>query len=353
MPLGADDFDELVTSTLQKVDKGKLYDLVTTKHPTLDWLRSKQKSTSGRQIVKNLELAEDTSTQWTDESGTFSTAVSGEILGAAVYDWAVPLVSSVRIRWMRLKKNQGKTQVLNLLTTHLNSMMKAHRKELVLAIHARADLDAVNGDGTNPVIPGQFLSLDQLAGNATYDADPKGDSSNDNAFTVGGINAAVQAHWQATRREIPVDDADITDIRKAFRMVNNDLYVANGADHEVNKVVAGRDIFEEFEDSFYTVASVQQNPDNSSGQTHFARIRHGNLEIRLDPDCPPKRAYFIDNDKIDIEALEGTFMEREATQVVTGTLDKVTPVASVLATTTPNRKCIGVLLRPDSAGGDA
>lgn len=355
MALGADGFDELVTSTLQKIDKGVLFDQVTTKHPTLDWLRSQEKSATGRELVVNLELAEDASTQWTDDSGTFSTAVSDEILGSAVYEWSDPLVSSIRLRYKRLKKNQGRQQVLNLLQTHINSMIKAHRKAIVQAAHARADLDSANSDGTQPIIDGQFHSLDQLFGDADYDADPKGDSSNDNAFDVGGIDSSSQDHWQATRLEHTSDDgdADFIDIRKAFRKVSNELFVATDSGHSVDKVIAGQDVFEELEDSFYDVAEVRQDPDKSKGQTHFPTIRHGKLEIRLDPDAPPKRAYFLDNDAVDLYALAGTFMEREPTQFVPGNLDRVTPVATILSNTTNQRRALGLLLRPDSDGGDA
>lgn len=347
MALGADGFDELVTSTLQKIDKGVLYDQVTTKHPTLDWVRSKEKTATGRELVVNLELAEDSSTQWTDDSGTFSTAVSEEILGAAVYQWTDPLVSSIRLRYKQLKKNQGRQQVLNLLQKHINSMIKAHRKAIVQAIHARADLAAPNGDGTQALVDGQFLSLDQLFSDATYDAAPGAQP----AFTVGGIDASVQDSWQATRKEL--NSTDNPDVRKAFRTVENDLFVANGAAHEVNKVIAGRTIFEQMQDSFYNVAEVRQDPDDSKGQTHFPTIRHGSLEIRLDPDTPPRRAYFLDNKAVELFALAGTFMEREPTQFVPGTLDRVTPVATILTSTTNERRALGVLLRPTTAGGDA
>lgn len=357
MALGADGFDELVTSTLEKIDKGALYDQVTTKHPTLDWVRSKEKTATGRTIVENLELAEDASTQWTDDSGSFSTAVSDDILGAAEFNWADPLVSSVRLRYKVLKKNQGKQQILKLLQTHINSMIKAHKKTLVQSIHARADIDSENSDGTQPVagLPAgsqkQYLSLDQLTGTADYDADPKGDGSNDNAFNVGGIDAAAQDHWQATRLER--DSTTYTDVRKTFRTMENELYVGTGAAHEVNKVIAGRTIFEQLQDSFYDVAEVRQNPDDSKGQTHFPTIMHGSLEIRLDPDCPPRRAYFLDNSAINLYALAGTFMEREQSQFIPGTLDRVTPVATILSTTVNQRRSLGVLLRPSASGGDA
>lgn len=347
MALGAAGFDELVTSTLQKIDKGVLFDQVTTKHPSLDWVRSQEKTATGRELVVNLELEEDSSTQWTDDSGTFSTAVSEDILGAAVYQWSSPLVSSIRIRYKRLKQNQGKTQVLNLLQTHIKSMIKAHRKALVKALHARADLagPGLDSDGTAPVVAGQFHSLDELVSDEAYDTAE--------SVTVGGIDSSVQDHWQATRLEIPQDDATITEVRKAFRRVSNTLFTSTDGGHEVNKVIAGFDIFEEMEDSFYNVAEVRQNPDDTKGQTHFPTLMHGNLEIRLDPDCPPRRAYFLDNDAIDLYALAGTFMEREPTQFVPGNLDRVTPVATILANTTNSRRNLGLLLRPTTAGGDA
>lgn len=351
MALGATGFDELVTSTLQKIDKGKLFDQVTRKHPSLDWVRAQEKSATGRELVVNLELEEDASTQWTDDSGTFSTAVSDEILGAAVYQWSDPLVSSIRLRYKRLKKNQGRQQVLNLLKVHINSMIKAHRKAIVKALHARADIAAVNGDGTAPLVSGQFLSLDQLFSNATYDAAPGAQP----AFTVGGIDAAVQTHWQALRFNSPstVGQAGYFDVRKAFRRVSNELFVRTGGDHGIDKVIAGQSIFEEFEDSFYNVAETRQNPDSSGGQTHYTEIKHGKLTIRLDPDCPPRRAYFLDNSAVDLYALAGTFMEREPTQNIPGNLDRVTPVATILSNGTNQRRNLGVLLRPVNAGGDA
>lgn len=341
MALGADGFDELVTSTLEKIDKSTLYDNVTTRHPTLDWLRSEQRSATGRQLVVNLELAEDTSTQWTDDSGTFSTDVSGEIAGAGVFEWSDPLVSSVRLRWKRVKMNSGPEQIIDLVNAHIRSMEKAHKKTLVEAVHALVD----DSDGASEIDSGQFNSLDQIVSDAEYDADPHGDDSNDDAFDVGQIDASDQDAWQAHRLELP-KDGDF-DIRQAFRHVENEVYVGTDANNEADKVVAGREIFEEFVDSF---DGKVRYTEFGEGQAKFTEVKHGNLAVRLDPDCPSKRAYFLDNDSLVLRALAGTFMERQASQVLEGKLDRVTPIASVLALGTNERRANAVLLRPDTSG---
>jgi hypothetical protein len=353
MALGAAEFDELVTSTLQRIKRGELIDQVMLRHPTLEWIRSKEKTATGTELIVNLVLAEDSSTSWTDDSGTFQTSVSDDLLGAAKFQWSDPLVSAVRLRFKRLKKNSGKTQVLNLLNVHMKKMMDGHREELVKSMHARQDLSVVTTDEDtevvmHPVKSGQFPSLDMLISNAAYDTAQ--------SFTVGGIDATTQPHWQSLRFESPSTSGQTGyfDVRKAFRRVFNKLHVANDEGHGIQKIIAGFDIFEEFEDSFYNVAETRQDPSTSgSGQTHYAEIRHGNFQVRLDPDCPPKRAYFVDNDSINLYALAGTFMEREPSQFIPGTLDRVTPVASILATETNQRRANGLLLRPATAGGEA
>lgn len=343
MALGADEFSEIVVATLEKIQP-ELYDQVTTRHPTLDMLRSKQNSATGRKLVINLELAEDTSTEWSDASGSFSTAVSGDILGAAVYDWADPLVSHVRLRWKEIKKNSGEQQIVDLVQAHINRMMKDHKKKLVNALHALVD----NSSGTSDVAAGQFLSLDQIVSDSDYDADPHGDATNNDAFDVGGIDASVETDWQASRIELPLDGTK--SIRQAFRHVSNEVYVKTDGDNQVDKAICGRKIFEEFEDSF---DDKVRYTDFEGGQTRFPTIRHGELEVTLDPDCPERRAYFLDTDALVMKSLAGAFMERQETQMIEGTLDKVTPAASVLATGTNERRASALLLRPTTTGAFA
>lgn len=355
MALGADTFTELVTSTLEKIDESELYDNVHKRRPSLDFLKAEVSSATGRALVVNLELAENTSTSWSDDSGTFSTAVSSDIMGSAKFPWSSPLVSSVRLKWKQVKMNQGAEQIVDLVKSHIRSMEKAHAKTLVQALHARADLGEIEGlvDGT-PDEQDQFYSLDQLVSDKDYDADPAGDAS-EPEFNVGGIDATSQTLWQANRIELP-RDGDYS-IRKAFRHCKNQAYINTDGDNRPDKVLAGELIFEEFEDSFDDKVVYDSFED---GQTAFTQIEHGDLVIRLDPDCPPKRAYLLDKATLVHKSLAGTFMEQQETRNAPAdateqeaNLDKVTPVASVLGNGVNERRANTVLLRPDTAGGDA
>lgn len=340
MVLGAAAFTELVTSTLEAIDKDTLYDNVFTRHPLLDLLNAEVKSETGRALVVNLELAEDTSTQWTDDSGTFATAVSGEIIGAATYQWSSPLVSSVRVKWKTLKMNSGKQQIINLLKTHISNMQKAHAKTIVTALHYRYNA----GLPDSGVIDG----LDGIVSNAAYDADPMGAGGAEGPIVIGGINSATQPLWVATRREAPIDGT--LDIRQSFRRTANDIYENTSGNNAPDHVVCGRDVFEEFEDSF---DDKIRYIEFGEGQSQFTAVKFGDLEVRLDPDCPSRRAYLLDKSSWVMRSLAGTFMETQESQTIQGTLDRVTPVASVLAVGVNERRANGVLLRPTTAGGDA
>ena len=325
--LGAAAYTELVATTLEKIE-ADLVDQIFTRHPTLDMLKQYAKSYTGRSMVLNLEAAEDDNTVVTDSSGTFSTGVSPDIIGAAEYVWSAPYVSKVRIRWKDLQMNTGKEAIVDRLTAHIENVKKSHAKRIVEGIHKAA------GD----VGAGEFNSLDQLVG--TY-AD---------TATIGGITAANAGHyWNATRLTIPVEDEPGgQSIRKAFRTVRNELLVQTSNDAQVTHIIAGRKVFEEYEDSFDDkVRYLVQTGD--SGQGQFRIIMDGDIEVRLDPDCPEDRAYFLDVNSWRFGYLNGNFMKVQPAQTIEGTLDFVTPVASVLGVGVNSRRNNALLIRTGGA----
>lgn len=325
--LGAAAYTELVATTLEKIE-ADLVDQIFTRHPTLDMLKQYAKSYTGRSMVLNLEAAEDDNTVVTDSSGTFSTGVSPDIIGAAEYVWSAPYVSKVRIRWKDLQMNTGKEAIVDRLTAHIENVKKSHAKRIVEGIHKAA------GD----VGAGEFNSLDQLVG--TY-AD---------TATIGGITATGAGHyWNATRLTIPVEDEPGgQSIRKAFRTVRNELLVQTSNDAQVTHIIAGRKVFEEYEDSFDDkVRYLVQTGD--SGQGQFRIIMDGDIEVRLDPDCPEDRAYFLDVNSWRFGYLNGNFMKVQPAQTIEGTLDFVTPVASVLGVGVNSRRNNALLIRTGGA----
>ena len=321
--LGAAAYTELVASTLEKIES-QLVDQIFTRHPTLDMFKQYVKSYTGRSMVLNVEAAEDDNTVVTDASGTFATTKSPDIIGAAEYNWSSPYVSKVRIDWYTLQKNTGKEAIVNLLEAHLENVKKSHAKRIVTGLHkAAASVGA-----------GEFNSLDQVVGTSADTA------------TVGGITAANSTHyWNSTRLTIPVSgEVGGQDIRKAFRTMRNELMVNTSNDAKVTHIIAGRKVFEEYEDSFddkvrYTLIS------GTEGQGQFRVIMDGDIEVRLDPDCPEDRAYFLDVSSWRFGTLNGNFMKVQPAQTITGTLDFITPIASVLSVGVNQRRNQGLLIR--------
>jgi hypothetical protein len=321
--LGASAYTELVASTLEKIEP-QLVDQIFKRHPTLDMLKQYAKSYTGRSMVLNLEAAEDDNTVVSDASGTFATTVSPDIIGSAEYTWSAPYVSKIRVQWADLQKNTGKEAIVDRLTAHIENVKKSHAKRIVQGIHKAAAA----------VGAGEFNSLDQLIGNDAVNP------------TVGGITASGGNHyWNSPRLSIPVSgESGGQTIRKAFRTMRNELLVLTGNDAQVTHIIAGRKVFEEYEDSFddkvrYLVTT------GDSGQGQFRIIMDGDIEVRLDPDCPEDRAYFLDVNSWRFGFLNGNFMKVQPAQTITGTLDFVTPVASVLSVGVNSRRSNGLLIR--------
>jgi hypothetical protein len=319
--LGAARFSELIATTLEKIEP-TLVDQIFTKHPALDIFKQNVKSYAGRSLVLNIETREGEGTVVTDNSGTFNLDRSPEIVGAAEYFWSQPYVTKVRIDWKTLQKNSGKEAIVDLVTAYIENAKKGHAKRLVEGLHKAGSAVTAN----------EFNSLDLLVGNS--DVNP----------TVGAITAVDANHfWNSTRLTIPVEsEPGGMTIRKAFRTMRNELLVKTGNDAEVTHIIAGRKIFEEFEDSF---DDKIRYVDFEKGQTRFRGIYDGDIEVRLDPDCPEDRAYFIDVHTFRFGTLNGNFMKAQPSQVITGTLDTVTPLASVLSVGVNSRRCNGLLVR--------
>jgi hypothetical protein len=319
--LGASEYTELVASTLEKIE-ADLVDQIFTRHPTLDMFRQYAKSYTGRNMVLNVEAAEDDNTVVTDRSGSFALDKSPDIIGAAVYEWSRPYVSKVRVEWQTLQQNTGREAIVDLLEAHIENVKKSHAKRLVAGIHKAG----------SEVTANEFNSLDLVVGNS--DINP----------TVGGITAADADHyWNSTRLTIPVKTEDGgQDIRKAFRTLRNELLVRTGNDADVTHIIAGRKVFEEFEDSF---DDKIRYVDFEKGQTRFRGIYDGDIEVRLDPDCPEDRAYFLDVNSWRFGFLNGNFMKVQPAQNIVGTLDFITPIASVLSVGVNQRRNQGLLVR--------
>ena len=404
MALGANDFNELLSATVQKIEK-QLVDNVLTAHPTLDFLKSNVKSATGPAVVFPIVAADDSSTTFTDASGTFNTGVSGDILGVAKYEWASPLVSKVRVEFKQLEMNSGPEAVVSLAKAHLDSAVKGHGKKIANVLHTAGSAGA-----------GAFNTLDEIISNsdklsttaartvggirggiATYSTTAfQRNGSNEAAAVIGAHDiivgdtivvtstanpsfntavagatviavsatevfygntgastalladttgvvscAAIKSYWKSTEKTIPSTGGSSQDIITAFRTISDDVYVASG--ERPNAIIAGRAVFAEYENSFDN--KVTYNAPLGAADSRFRELAFDGIPVRLDPDAPTNTAYFINTDYLVARYLGGNFMKAMPAQQIQGTLDTVTPLATVLCFGTNNRRAHGKLVR--------
>jgi hypothetical protein len=397
MALGQNDFNELLSATVQKIEK-QLVDNVLTAHPTLDFLKANVKSATGPSVIFPIIAADDTSTVFTDASGSFSTTKSSDILGVAKYEWAEPLVSKVRVEFKQLEMNNGPEAVVSLAKAHLDAAVKGHGKKIATVLHtagsagaaafntldevisssdklttstartvggirggistnaitnvARSATTATVTIGANDFIVGDSVvvaGLTNTALNGTYTLTAVTATTVDYTTVTSGtitsvadtgtmVAAIIKDYWKSTEKTILVASQDI---RTAFRTISDDVYVASG--ERPNAIIAGRNVFSEYENSFDS--KIQYQGVSGTGETRFREIDFDGIPVRLDPDCPTNSAYFINTDYLVARYLASNFMKAMPAQQIVGTLDTVTPLASVICFGTNNRRAQGKLNR--------
>jgi len=397
MALGQNDFNELLSATVQKIEK-QLVDNVLTAHPTLDFLKANVKSATGPNVIFPIIAADDTSTVFTDASGSFSTSKSSDILGVAKYEWAEPLVSKVRVEFKQLEMNNGPEAVVSLAKAHLDAAVKGHGKKIATVLHtagsagagafntldeiisntdklttstartvggirggvstktvtnvARSTTTATVTVGANDFIVGDSVvvaGLTNTALNGTYTLTAVGATTIEYTTATSGtitsvadtgtvVAAVIKDYWASTEKTIL---AAAQDIRTAFRTISDDVYVASG--ERPNAIIAGRNVFSEYENSFDS--KIQYQGVSGTGESRFREIDFDGIPVRLDPDAPTNTAYFINTDYLVARYLASNFMKAMPAQQIVGTLDTVTPLASVICFGTNNRRAMGKLNR--------
>jgi len=325
--LGDSFFIQTFTTTLQRYEK-QLVDNVLLEHPTLELFKSVAKSVTGRGLVVPIRAAKLGSTDYaTNDSGGHSVAVSNEIMGSAVYEWATEIVTPFRVTHRDVLMNAGPEQIVSLVEEYVKGASADHQDFIVEELHKHRGLYAAN----------RVMSLDMLVGNAASDNDIAV------ATNIGGIDSSAKAYWNATRIYEPKTGADIV---AAMRKVTNEVYRASRK--RPTDVIAGFDCYEELE-AFLQSKGQYTNPQGTAN-TRFTEIKFGDLTVRLDPDCQPDRMYFLNRASLRFAYCAGEFMKTYPAQPIQGTLDTVVPIASTLLFGVAERRANGLLVRKATEG---
>ena len=328
--LGDAFFIQTFTTTLQRYEK-QLVDNVLLEHPTLELFKSVAKSITGRGLVVPIRTTQLGSTGYADASGTMSTAVSTEIMGSAVYNWATEIVTPFRLTHRDILQNSGPEQIVSLVEEYVKGAAADHQDFIVEELHKHRTSYVADG----------VMSLDMLVGGVDNNGHLS-DGDIPGGVDVGGIDALAKAYWRATRLYIPKGGSN-PDIVAAMRAVTNAVYRASRK--RPTDVIAGFDCYEELE-AFLQSKGQYTNPQGTAN-TRFTEIKFGDLTVRLDPDCQPDRMYFLNRASLRFAYCAGEFMKTYPAQPIQGTLDTVVPIASTLLFGVAERRANGLLVRQE------
>lgn len=331
--LGDDFFVQTFTATLQKYEK-VLVDNVLLEHPTLELFKKNAKSITGRGLVIPVRAADLNATAFDTASGSggFSSSVSADIMGSAVYGWAKGIITPFRVKHREILQNSGPEQIINLVEEYVKAAAADHGDFITSKLHT---LSAVWDSDS-------FNSLDNLTGNLSSDTYYEGVNADFASNPVGGIDPsdAGKSYWQAGFRG--ESSAAAQDIAEALRNATNEIYRASRK--RPTHIIVGFDIYEELE-AYLAEKGTLQVLGGNTVETRFNEIKFGGTVVRLDPDCQDDRAYLLNQDSLRFAYCAGEFMKAFPAQVVPGTLDTVVPLASTLTVGVSERRANGLLIR--------
>jgi len=401
MALGNAAFTQLFATTLQKYEK-VLADNVLLTHPTLELFKQESKSQTGRGLVIPLRAANLGATAYDTATGSggYSTSVSADTIGAAVYDWSNTVLTPFRVKHSDILQNTGPEQVVNLVEEYVKGATADHQDFIVAELWATSsstgDILALNelvaatdktsttaartvggirggvstksvtdyeragttatltigandyivGDtvvvtGVIPAVAGTFTLTAVTATTVSYTTATS--ATVGTTSTTGSIKAdAIKDFWRSTVKTIAKSGGGSKDILAAFRETVNAIYAASRK--RPTHIIAGFDVYEEFEAYLqdkgrYDFANVNK------AETRFREISFDGIVVRLDPDAPVDVAYFIHAPALRFAYLAGEFMKTYPADRIQGTLDEVVPIASTLSIGTSERRAHGKLIR--------
>jgi len=402
MALGNAAFTQLFATTLQKYEK-VLADNVLLTHPTLELFKQESKSQTGRGLVIPLRAANLGATAYDSATGSggYSTAVSADTIGAAVYDWSKTVITPYRVKHSDILQNTGPEQVVSLVEEYVKGATADHQDFIVAELwsatasatgdilslreliagtdkvsttvartiggirggvsteavtnYERAGTTATLTIGANDYIVGDSVVVTgviaALAGTFTLTAVTATTISYTTATsatvgttaTTGSVVCdAIKDFWKSTDKTIAKSGGGSKDILAAFREVVNAIY--NVSRKRPTHIIAGFDVYEEFE-AYLQDKGRFDFANVNKAETRFRTIMFDGIEVRLDPDCPVDQAYFIHAPALRFAYLAGEFMKTYPADRIQGTLDEVVPIASTLSVGTSERRAHGKLTR--------
>jgi hypothetical protein len=265
MSIYADQFDILVTTTLDKV-RPILRDQISNENALTAWLNMKSRvSLDGGTVIRRPLL-----TAFNDTVSTYSgydviDTTPQEGLGWAEFEWKQH-AGSVTISGEEVKKNAGAAQLISLLQAKVDQL------KLSIADDLNAMLWAASvGNGGK-----DFNGIPVIVKNAT---------------SFAGIDPAVYAWWKSTLST----SVDLTTF-DGVQALNNLFNTVRLNRSKVDVEFTTQAVFEAYEALAVPNIRFQSLKAADLG---FETIAHKTAEVIMDLDCPAASLYMLNSDRLE------------------------------------------------------
>lgn len=319
MAVGAEEITRQVqAATWEALEPGK-FDQTVKSDPILELFTDNMKQGEGERVRIEVVGAELNETGWsTSRSADFDTSVSGDVLGAAFYDWSKPLVSKWRLRYQDILENRGnRTKIVDLADLYAERMVYDHKQALSGGIHSAI--------GSIPA--GAPLSLDAIV---------------DDTLAIGGIDPAApgKGYWASTVLNSDAAEENIVEFLTRLHQS-----IVDASDKEPDYAVCGTRIYNEVRSYLYD--KFGPTAISSPAQLNWEELRWGNVVLRrahrLDTTLGDNVIFMVNRGSLVLRYLE--FMQGHEPDRIEGTHDTVQTVTSVLCFGTNERRANGKAVR--------
>lgn len=261
----ADNFDTLITTTLDKV-RPVLRDQISNENVLTAWLNANARVTldGGTVIRRPLLFAfNDTVSSYSGYDLIDTTPQEG--LGWAEYAWKQH-AGSVVISGEEVKKNSGSAQLINLLQAKIDQL------KLSVADDMNAMLWATSvGNGGK-----DFDSIPTLV---------------KSSGTVGNVNPSTYTWWVSSS-DTSTDMTTQSGVEDMNAMVNTLRTARSKVDIEITTQA----VYQAYE--ALAIPSIRFT-NTKLADLGFEAIAHKTAELAFDPDCPSGTMYFLNSDRLE------------------------------------------------------
>jgi len=235
----------------------------------------------GHEITNPLTLGRNpniTSYEYYDEQPIAQTSEFDTVS----YNWA-RVAGSVVISDQEEDENQGSAQIFKLMKAKIDVLEESIKEKFSEYLYA-------SGAGTDPQGLGLLIPDDPTTG------------------TLGNINRANETQWRTSGYDFN-GNLDSTNIEEAFDDILMDLTLKGD---KPDVILCGRNLYRHYRTAVRDKVVINLS-DSNSGQKMmdlgFSGVKHQNIPMMYDEDCPVNKCFFINSKYLRLHILKHVNMK--------------------------------------------